>query len=128
MEQVPVVIIFVNLASVCILAIFGLIAFMGWYLRKHVDEDHQQKVRNSMWLETMFYYRDLTGKSDNPIRYAYPLALFFLFVILLIFCVNLYRQLWTLAPLLRYIISFAVLVVIGILAVLFRRLSLRDYL
>ena len=128
MEQVPVEILFVNLASACILAIFGLIAFMGWYLRKHVDDDHQQKVRNSMWLETMFYYRDLTRKSETPLRYAYPLALLFLVIVLLIFCVNLYRQLGTVEPLLRYVISFAVVVVITLLALLFRKVSHRDYL
>lgn len=127
METVPIDLLFFDVATYCILGFFGCLAFMIWYLRKHIDAELQERVRNAIWLENIFYYRDFTRKKFGRVHFVYPLTILFVLVVMGIFCLNIFAQLRMLESPFNYLLSGAVVLILLVLAGLVQKLSRKQF-
>ncbi|MFV0438361.1 MAG: hypothetical protein ACK5PS_13350 [Desulfopila sp.] len=106
--------VLMDAVTLCLGGFFGCLIYMILYLRKHIDERLQEKVRHAIWLENIFYFRDYTKKKFGRPHSIYYLATFLAAVVLGVFCLKMYDQLTHLAPLYRY----PLMVVVGIVVIL----------
>jgi len=127
METSPTELMFLDVATYCVFAFFCCLAFMVWYLRRNIDEELKEKIRNVIWLENIFYFRDFTRKRFGRAHFVYHLAAIFLAAVLAIFSLNIFHQFKNLEPIFRYSLAVAVVVIICLMVGLVYRLSNKQY-
>lgn len=116
-----------DVATYCVFAFFCCLAFMVWYLRKNIDEELKEKIRNVIWLENIFYFRDFTRKRFGRTHFVYYLAIIFLAAVLAIFSFNIFHQFNSIEPMFRYSLTAAVVLIICLMVGLVYRLSNKQY-
>jgi len=127
MQSIQTEMVFLDTATYCIAGFFGCLAFMIIYLRRNMDDELKEKVRNAIWLENIFYFRDFTKKRFGRVHYVYYLAMLFVGAVLAIFCINIYLQFQTIEPFYRYLLLITVGIVVGLAVGLVYRLSGKRY-
>lgn len=119
--------LFLDVATFFVFAFFCCLAYMTWYLRRHIDEELKDKIQNVIWLENIFYFRDFTRKRFGRIHFVYHLATILLSAVLVIFSLNIFHQFQAIEPLIRYVLTAAVVVIICLMVGLIYRLSTKQY-
>lgn len=120
-------VVLMDFATCCLVGFLCCLAAMIWYLRRQVQDELQTQIRQAIWLETLFYFRDYTRRHNRAWYMLYPLATTMLAVVLGIFLVNIFYQFSRLQPMMQYPLSLAVAIaVIFVLGVVFR-MSKKDY-
>jgi len=123
----PNELLFLNFAGYCVVGFFACLAFMVWYLRRNTEGEQNERVRNSMWLQNIFYFRDFTRKKFGRAHYVYHLGLVLLSTVLAIFSLNILIQFSTVEPPFRYLLTSAVVLIIFLMIGLVYRLSKKRY-
>lgn len=116
-----------NIATYCILGLFACFAFMSWYLRKNVESELKEKIRNAIWLECIFYFRDFTHKEFRRVHFVYQLAICLMVVITALFVAGIFFQVKNLQSPINYLVSCGVIVLVAVVTGMVYRLSKKRY-
>jgi len=123
----PKELLFLDFASYCVVGFFACLAFMVWYLRRNTEGEQNERVRNSVWLQNIFYFRDFTRKKFGSVHYVYHLCMVLLATVLAVFSLNIFIQFAAVEPPFRYLLTSAVVLIIFLLVGLVYRLSKKRY-
>lgn len=116
-----------NIATYCILGLFACFAFISWYLRKNIDAELKEKIRNAIWLECIFYYRDFTQKKFGRVHFVYQLTIFLMVLIVALFVAGIFSQVKNLQPPINYLLSCGVIVLVAVVTGMVYKLSKKRY-
>lgn len=102
---------------------------MRWYLRRYGNEEVQDVLDHTMWLELAFVYRDFTKSHFGKAHYVYQLIIVLISILFCFFIVGIFNHMKTVEyPLNIGIFASAAFAVVLMLGLIYKTSKKKYYM